>query len=102
MYEQATIAVENAQVFGAVKQAIDTAFSSARVSGFLKSLQNARLRIREFEEVAQAGKLGPNTSSEYKQLGDGDQGMIRELYLTSLEQVDPALRAKYLKVYAYY
>ncbi len=102
MYEQATIAVSNAQVFGAVKQSIDSAFSTARVSDFLKSLQSGKLRIREFEQVAQAGKLGPNTATEYKQLGDGDQGMIRELYLTSLEQVDPALRAKYLKVYAYY
>ena len=102
MYEQATIAVENAQVFGAVKQAIDSAFSTAKVSDFLKSLQSGKLRIREFEAVAQAGKLGQNTATEYKQLGDGDQGMIRELYLTSLEQVDPTLRAKYLKVYAYY
>ena len=102
MYQQATIAVSNAQVFGAVKQSIDSAFSSARISEFLKSLQNGKLRIREFEEVAEAGKLGVNTSAEYKQLGDGDRGMIRELYLTSLEQVDPALRAKYLKVYAYY
>ncbi len=102
MYEQATIAVENAQVFGAVKQAIDSAFSTAKVSDFLKSLQSGKLRIREFEAVAQAGKLGSNTATEYKQLGDGDQGMIRELYLTSLEQVDPILRAKYLKVYAYY
>ena len=102
MYEQATIAVENAQVFGAVKQSIDSAFSSAKISGFLKSLQSGRFRIRDFEHIAQAGKLGPDTASEYKQLGDGDQGMIRELYLTYLEQVDPVLRAKYLKVYAYY
>ena len=102
MYEQATIAVANAQVFGTVKQSIESAFSSAKVSDFLKSLQSSKLRIREFEEVAQAGKLGANTAAAYQQLGDGDQGMIRELYLTSLEQVDPALRAKYLKVYAYY
>ena len=102
MYEQATIAVTNAPAFGAVKQSIDTAFSSARVSDFLQSLQSSKLRVREFEEVAQAGKLGPNTASAYKELGDGDQGMIREHYLTSLEQVEPALRARYLKVYAYY
>ncbi len=102
MYEQATIAVTNAPVFGAVKQSIDTAFSTAKVSDFLQSLQSGKLRIREFEEVAAAGKLGPNTASQYNELGDGDQGMIREHYLTSLEQVDPTLRARYLKVYAYY
>ncbi len=102
MYEQATIAVTNAPVFGAVKQSIDTAFSTAKISDFLKGLQSSKLRIREFEEVAEAGKLGPSTAADYKQLGDGDQGMIREHYLTALEQVDAALRARYLKVYAYY
>jgi len=102
MYEQATIAVANQQGFEAVKSAIDNAFSSAKISDFLKSLERSKLRIRHFEEVADAGKLGPQTAAAYKSLGDGDQGMIREHYLSTLEKVDPALRAKYLKVYAYY
>ena len=102
MYEQAAIAVENHQVFGSVKGAIDAAFSSGAVDNFLKSLDRGKLRIRHFEEVADAGKLGSHVAVEYKQLGDGDQGMIREHYLSTLEKVDPALRAKYLKVYAYY
>ena len=102
MYEQATIAVANQQGFGAVKQAIDTAFSDANVSGFLKSLEVAKLRIRHFEDIAHAGKLGPQAESDYQSLGDGDQGMIREHYLSTLEKVDPELRKKYLKVYAYY
>jgi hypothetical protein len=38
----------------------------------------------------------------YKKLGNADQGQIREFYLASVEKVDPALRAKYLKLYAYY
>ncbi len=102
MYEQATIAVQNQQAFGDVKSAIDTSFSNGNVSDFLKSLERSKLRIREFEEVAHAGKLGPQVESTYKSLGDGDQGMIREHYLSTLEQVDPELRRKYLKVYAYY
>ena len=102
MYEQAAIAVENQQSFGAVKTAIDSSFSSGKVSDFLKSLERAKLRIRHFEEVAHAGKLGPDIETAYKSLGDGDQGMIRELYLSTLEKVDPELRKKYLKVYAYY
>ncbi len=102
MYEQAAIAVANHQVFGSVKGAIDAAFSSATVDRFLRSLERGKLRIRQFEEVAEAGKLGTHTAGEYKQLGDGDQGMIREHYLSTLEKVDPTLRAKYLKVYAYY
>ena len=102
MYEQATIAVENQQAFQAVKAAIDNSFSSAQVSEFLKSLERGKLRIREFEAVAQAGKLGANVWQTYKSLNDGDQGMIREHYLSTLEKVDLALREKYLKVYAYY
>ncbi len=102
MYEQAEIPVENAQGFGVVKGAVDAAFSTAKVNDFLRSLQSSKLRIREFEEVLKAGKLGPSSASEYAKLGNGDQGMIRELYLSSLEKVDPELRKKYLKVYAYY
>ncbi len=102
MYEQATIAVTDQQGFGAVKRAIDTAFSDANVSEFLKSLERSKLRIRHFEEIAHAGKLGPKAEADYASLGDGDQGMIREHYLSTLEKVDPELRKKYLKVYAYY
>ena len=102
MYEQATIPVENPQQFEAVRSAIDAAFSSAKVESFLKSLQSSKLRIREFEQVLTAGKLGPSIAAEYARLGNGDQGMIREHYLSMLEKVDIALRGKYLKVYAYY
>jgi hypothetical protein len=102
MYEQATIAVENQQAFSAVKAAIDTSFSNGKVSEFLKSLERSKLRIREFEEVAVAGKLGPQVAETYQSLGNGDQGMIREHYLSTLEKVDPELRRKHLKVYAYY
>ncbi len=102
MYEQAAIAVENHQVFHSVKGAIDAAFSSGSVDNFLRSLERGKFRIRDFEEIAGAGKLGTHVASEYKQLGDGDQGMIREHYLSTLEKVDPDLRGKYLKVYAYY
>ena len=49
------------------------------------------------------GKLGVNApAAEYKKLTDGDQGQIRGFYLASLEQVEPSLRDKYFKLYAYY
>jgi hypothetical protein len=102
MYEQATIAVENQQGFGVVKTAIDESFSNGKVTEFLKSLERSKLRIRHFEEVAHAGKLGPQVETAYQSLGDGDQGMIREHYLSTLEKVNPELRRKFLKVYAYY
>jgi hypothetical protein len=31
-----------------------------------------------------------------------DQGQIRELYLSKIEEVDPALRARFGKLYRYY
>ena len=102
MYEQAMIAVGNPEAFGTVRQAIENSFATGKIAGFLASLQTGKLRIREFEQVLRAGKLGTAASSEYQRLGDGDQGMIRELYLSLLEQVDPELRRRFLKVYAYY
>jgi hypothetical protein len=102
MYEQATIAVENQQVFTTVKQAIDNSFSPAKVADFLRSLERSNLRIRDFEDILRGGKLGPEAAAAYNALGNGDQGMIREHYLSTLEKVDPALRGKFLKVYAYY
>ena len=102
MYEQALIAVENPEAFGTVRQAIESSFASGKVAGYLSSLQSGKLRIREFEQVLRAGKLGSAAAAEYDRLGDGDQGMIRELYLSTLEQVDPQLRKQFLKVYAYY
>ena len=68
---------------------------------FLKSLERAGLRIRDFESSSQ-GQAGSSTEAEYDRLGNGDQGQIRELYLASLEQVAPELREKFFKLYAYY
>ena len=86
----------------AVKQAIESCFAAGTVNAFLKSLERASLRIREFEQVLTAGKLGPDTAAKYAKLDNGDQGQIREFYLAKLEQVDLALRDKYFKLYAYY
>ena len=100
--EQGVIAVTDPQNFGAVQSAIEAAFSVAKVKDFLKSMQRAGLRIRDFELVLGKGILGAPTASEYSRLGNGDQGQIREFYLASLEQVAPELRVKFYKLYAYY
>ncbi len=101
-YQQATIPVADPQTFGAVRSAIETRFAQAKVSDFLKSLDRASLRIRDFEVVLGKGLLGPQAMGEYNRLGNGDQGMIRELYLAALEHVAPELRQKFFKLYAYY
>ena len=102
LHEQAVLPVADPQAFGAVRSAIQAAFSPAKVKDFLRSIEHAGLRIRDFELVLRKGLLGAATVGEYDRLGNSDQGQIREFYLASLEKVDPELRAKFLKLYAYY
>jgi hypothetical protein len=102
LYQQPVLAISDPETFNAVKAAIDTSFSSGRVADFLKSLEQSRLRIRDFETVLGKGHLGAATAAQYGRLGNSDQGQIRELYLASLEQVAPELREKFFKLYAYY
>ncbi len=100
--EQGVIPVADPESYGTVRAAIEAAFSAARVENFLKSIERAGLRIRDFELVLRAGILGALTAAEYNRLGNGDQGQIREFYLASLEKVAPELRVQFCKLYAYY
>ena len=102
LYERPPVAVADEATFRTVKSAIESSFATHNVEKFLRSLERAGLRIRDFEAVLNAGKLGVSTAVEYNKLTDGDQGQIREFYLASLEKVEPALRDKYFKLYAYY
>ncbi len=102
MYEQAVLDVADPESFGVVKTAIEASFSSGRVAAFLKSLDRAGVRVRDFQSVLGKGLLSHAAVSEYGRLGDSDQGQIREFYLASLEQVAPELRERFFKLYAYY
>jgi len=102
LHEQAVIPVADPKTFGMVRTTIENAFSSARVKDFLKSIERAGLRIRDFESVLDKGKLGQSTAADYGTLGNGDQGQIREFYLATLEKVPADLRVKFYKLYAYY
>ncbi len=100
--EQGAIPVVDTQRSGAVRSAIEAAFSAAKVEDFLQSTMRAGLRIRDFEPILRTGILGAAVAAEYAALGNGDQGQIREFYLAMLEKVSPELRAKFFKLYAYY
>jgi len=102
LYERPAMDIVDAPTFNTVKQAIQNAFAAGNVEPFLKSLERAGLRIRNFEAVLNAGKLGAGTPAEYAKLPNGDQGQIREFYLASLEQVELPLRDRFFKLYAYY
>jgi hypothetical protein len=101
-FEQPVLPVADSQRFDAVKTSVESAFSTGRVLEFLKSLDRLKLRIRDFESVLNAGLIGPSAASDYNQLGNGDQGQIREFYLASLEKVAPHLRQKFFRLYSYY
>ena len=102
LFELPPVTFVDEPTFRIVKSAVESSFATHNVEKFLRSLDRASLRVRDFESVLNAGKLGVNAAAEYKKLTDGDQGQIREFYLASLEQVEPSLRDKYFKLYAYY
>jgi hypothetical protein len=102
MFEQAVLPVLDEKTFAEVREALGGAFAPAQVADFLRRVQRAKLRARQFEAVLAAGLLGVDASVKYAALGDSDRGQIRELYLSLIERVDPAIRARFLKVYAYY
>ena len=101
-YQQAVLEVTDPQTFTTVRGAVESSFSSSRVSEFLKSVERGGFRVRDFESVLKAGRLGTSTAGEYGKLGNSDQGQIREFYLASLEKVAPDVREKFFKLYAYY
>ncbi len=103
---QAPIPIDNPVVFGEVKAAIDAAFSAERVGEFLKALKKRDLRIRDFDAVLPhltpyLPGAGKSAQERYGALAVSDQALIREHYLTKLEQVDPEVRRKFSRVYRY-
>jgi hypothetical protein len=102
MFEQATLPVQDEKTFAEVTQALGEAFSAREVENFLHRVKRAGLRARDFEGVLKKGLLGKEVPTRYGALASSDQGQVREKYLWLVEQVAPELRARFLKVYAYY
>ncbi|HEX4005222.1 MAG TPA: hypothetical protein VHX60_03540 [Acidobacteriaceae bacterium] len=102
MFEQATIPIHDDKTFAPVKQAIDQAFAPAQIAAFLRKVDGARLRVRQFEAVLARGLLGAQAQTSYAALGDSDRGQIREHYLRQVERVAPEVRQKFFRLYASY
>jgi hypothetical protein len=102
MFEQAVLPIQDQKTFAEVHGALEEAFNPGHVGDFLRDVQRAKLRARQFEAVLANGLLGAETPAKYAGLGDSDRGQVREQYLSMVEKVDPSIRAKFLKVYAYY
>ena len=102
MFEQAIIPVQDKERFGEINATLESVFAVGNVATFLRKVQSSGLRVRDFEGVLSRGLIGAGTPALYSALGNSDSGMVRERYLDLVERVAPELRAKYLKVYAYY
>jgi hypothetical protein len=109
VFEQATIKIENERAFGELKGALDQVFAADRITKFLKKLSGQSIRIRDWDAILTAGTIDVIAGSDlgasrslYQSLTVSDQAQMRELYLSKIEQVDPALRARFSKLYRYY
>jgi hypothetical protein len=106
-FTQAQIPVEKSELFTKLKGAIADSLAPAQVERFLKAADSTGLRIRNFEGLLKKGAFDkvvpPQGGAEniYQQLPASDQSQIREFYLTQIEEVDPALRGKFRKLYQY-
>ncbi len=113
IFEPGVIKVEKEREFGDLKAAIEKVFSADRVTKYLKALDNRKIRVRNLDAVFAAGvidavagdKAGAARSlysALYSALPVSDQAQVREFYLSKVEEVDPALRTKFHKLYQYY
>jgi hypothetical protein len=102
MFVQTVLPIVDEARFAAAKGSLESLFTSANVNRFLERVRRARLRVRDFEGLLGRGLLGTPTAEAYRSLCDSDRGQVRECYLSLVEQVPQELRARFLKVYAYY
>jgi hypothetical protein len=102
MFVQTALPIQDEVRFAEVRASLEPLFAPGHVAQFLKRVQKAKLRVRDFEGLLQRGLLGKTTAETYAAMSDSDRGQTRELYLSLTEQVGQDLRGKFLKVYAYY
>ena len=108
-FEQGVIKVEKEREFGDLKAAVEKAFAADGVTKFLKVLDGRGIRVRDLNAAfandvidrVTGDKVG-TARSLYESLPVSDQSQVREFYLSKVEEVDPALRAKFHKLYQYY
>ena len=105
-FEQAAIKVEKAEEFSKLQGAIEQAFAPAEVEQFLKQMDRKGIRIRDIEgvlsrRILDGGAVG-NSGQLYQALTLSDQALLREFYLSKIEEVDTGLRHRFKKLYQYY
>ena len=111
-FEQATIKVQREREFEELQGVITRVLSPGTMESFLKRLNRDNLRVRDWDSVLAKGvfekvdgesaKSGKTAHSLYGALTVSDQAQMREFYLSTIEQVDAALRHRFKKLYQYY
>ena len=108
-FEQGVIKVEKEREFDDLKSAIERVFAAERLTKYLKELDSRKIRIRDLDAVFSADAIDRATGEKrgtaralYSSLPVSDQAQMREFYLPKIEEVDPALRLKFHKLYQYY
>ncbi|MGD1213900.1 MAG: hypothetical protein ABR861_02810 [Terriglobales bacterium] len=109
IFEPGVIKVEKEREFGDLKAAMEKAFAADRLTKYLKELDSRKIRIRNLDVVFAADAIDRATGDKagtarslYRSLPVSDQAQVREFYLSKIEEVDPALRAKFHELYQYY
>jgi hypothetical protein len=109
IFEPGVIKVESEREFGDLKAAIEKVFAADRVSKYLKTLESRKIRVRDMDAAfaadaidLAAGIKAGTARTLYNGLPVSDQAQVRELYLSKVEEVDPAVREKFQKLYQYY
>jgi hypothetical protein len=112
VFEKALIKVEREKEFEELKASITRAFAPQKMESFLKRIQSAGIRVRDWDALLEKSvldredevlkKSGTTAKKLYQALTVSDQAQMREFYLSQLENVDPALRTKFRKLYQYY
>ncbi len=107
-FEQATIPIDNAEVYGLLRGVFESLFSS-EIETFLKAVKKKGLLIRHYEDVLVSGamekasrtlkQMGTTARALYEALPPSDQAQVREFYLVRLEHVDEVTRRRFYQVY---
>jgi hypothetical protein len=108
-FEQGLIKVEKEREFDDLKAALGKIFTADRVANYLKELENHGIRVRDLDAVIARDVIDRATGDKagtaralHGALPVSDQAQIREFYLSKIEEVDRAVRAKFHKLYQYY
>jgi len=107
-FQQAQIQIEKQQEYQQLRCAIERAIAPATAAEFLKQVQKAGLKVRNFDGVVDRKVLercdptlaaGASARELYGLLGLPEQSLIREFYLERIEQISGPEREKYRQLY---